>query len=69
VESLPEPQTIKSKFGEYTATIKVENDVLTYSRTFQRNKGRYPATAYPELIEFYKKINKADRMQVVLATK
>jgi len=69
VEALPETQTVKSGFGEYTASFKMENDVLTYTRTFTRHKGRYPSTSYPELQDFYRKISKADKMQVVLVTK
>jgi len=69
VEALPETQIIKSNFGEYTASFKIEQDVLTYTRTFTRHKGRYPSTAYPELQDFYRKISKADKMQVVLVTK
>ncbi|KAA5546739.1 DUF3857 domain-containing protein [Adhaeribacter rhizoryzae] len=68
-ELIPEPQVINSRFGEYSASVKIEKDVLTYTRTLRINNGRFPASAYNELIEFYKKIQKADKMQVVLATK
>lgn len=69
VEFLPEPQTIKSVFGEYSCSVKIEQEVITYTRSLKMNQGRFPAATYPELLDFYRRINKADKMQVVLATK
>ncbi|PIQ22755.1 MAG: hypothetical protein COW65_01315, partial [Cytophagales bacterium CG18_big_fil_WC_8_21_14_2_50_42_9] len=69
IEALPETQTVKSGFGEYTASFKLEKDILTYTRTLTRYKGRYPSSSYSELQDFYRKISKADKMQVVLVTK
>lgn len=68
-ELLPDPQVINSRFGEYSASVKIEKNALIYTRTLRMNNGRFPASSYNELIDFYKKIQKADKMQVVLATK
>ncbi len=68
-ESLPETQNFKSVFGEYSASFKVEDNVITYSRTFKINKGKFQAKAYPELQQFYKKVSQADKLQIVLASK
>jgi hypothetical protein len=68
-EFLPEPVRHKSAFGEYTASVTIENGVITYIRTLLMNKGTFPATAYNELIEFRKKIIKADKTQIVFVNK
>jgi hypothetical protein len=69
VEFLPQPQTIQSRFGEYSCSVKIEQQVITYPRSLKMNQGRFPAATYPELLDFYRRISKADKMQVVLATK
>jgi hypothetical protein len=68
-ESLPEPVSIKSIFGEYRSSCTLEAGEIMYSRTLKMNSGRFPAASYPELTDFYKKISAADKMQVVLLSK
>jgi hypothetical protein len=69
VEFKPEDTTIKSNFGNYSTSVAVAGNTLTYIRTFAMREGRYPAASYTEFIEFWKKIVKADAAQVVLVTK
>jgi hypothetical protein len=66
VESQPEDITIQSKFGSYSASVKVEKGIVTYIRRHEMNSGRYPNTAFNEYADFCKKIAKADKMQLVL---
>jgi transglutaminase-like putative cysteine protease len=66
VEAKPEMTKFESKFGSYFADFQIKEGKLLYLRKFIRNKGKFPATAYVEMIDFYKKIAKADKMQVVL---
>ena len=66
IEAKPEMTKFESKFGSYFADFQIKDGKLLYFRRFIRNKGKFPSTAYVEMIDFYKKIAKADKMQVVL---
>ena len=66
VEAQPEAVKFENKFGSYSADFQIKDGKLLYLGKFIRNKGKFPATAYLEMIDFYKKIAKADKMQVVL---
>jgi hypothetical protein len=66
IEAKPEMVKFESKFGTYSADFQMKDGKLLYLRKFVRNKGTFPPTAYTEMIDFYKKIAKADKMQVVL---
>ncbi len=68
-EFLPEPIVIKSRFGEYESSFKVDQGSLIYTRKVKMNKGEFPAESYNELIEFYKNINKADHIKMVFLNK
>jgi hypothetical protein len=68
-EYSPKPKNIKSVFGEYSTETKIEGNQLIYIRRFEESKGTYPKESYPELIDFYKKIVKADKTKVVLVDK
>ena len=66
IEAKPESLKFESKFGNYFADFQLKDGKLLYLRKFVRNKGKFPPAAYAEMIDFYKKIAKADKMQVVL---
>jgi transglutaminase-like putative cysteine protease len=68
-EYLPEPVKIKSRFGEYEASYKLDQGKLVYIRRVKMNKGEFPAESYSELIDFYKSLNKADNAKIVFLTK
>jgi hypothetical protein len=68
-EYLPEPLKIKSKFGEYEASYKLEQGSLIYTRKMKMTRGEFPPESYSELIEFYKSINKADNAKIVFLNK
>jgi hypothetical protein len=65
VERLPDSISIKSVFGIYSVKTLLERERLIYIREYTTFKGSYPASSYPELIDFCKKIVKADRENVV----
>lgn len=68
-EFVPEAVNIKSRFGEYESSFKVDQGKLIYSRKVKMNKGQFPADSYNEFLEFYKSMNKADNVKVVFVNK
>ncbi len=68
-EFLPEPIRLKSRFGEYEATFKLDQGDVIYTRKMIIRKGEFPPESYNELIEFYKNINKADNLKLVFLNK
>jgi len=68
-EFLPEPIKVKSRFGVYEASFKLDQGSVVYMRKIIMNKGEFPPESYNELIEFYKSINKADNIKLVFLNK
>jgi hypothetical protein len=68
-EFLPEPVKFASRFGEYEASVKLDQGNLVYIRRVKMNKGEYPANTYQEMVDFFKGINKADNMKMVFMNK
>ncbi|CAM3533885.1 DUF3857 domain-containing protein [Pontibacter korlensis] len=65
VEYLPGAVQHKSVFGEYSASVKVDGQHVTYMRRMKMNKGRFAPETYAQLIEFYNSIIKSDSEQIV----
>ena len=68
-EAMPQPVKIDSRFGKYSFSIKIEGDKIYYSRLYEKNKSRFPASDYAELVKFQDQIYKADRTKIVLVKK
>ncbi len=68
-EFLPESIHLKSRFGEYQATVTIDAGDVVYIRKMRIEKGEYRAEAYNELVEFYRSINKSDNMKIVFLNK
>ena len=64
-ESVPAPIKIKSKFGEYEAAFTMDQGKVIYVRRYVINKGEYSPESYDELIDFFKKVGKADNAKIV----
>ena len=69
VEFLPDDVRMESKFGTYAASMRASEGQVSYTRHLTVNRGRYPASAYNEWVDFSKKIAKADKAQIVLVNK
>jgi hypothetical protein len=65
-ESVPQPVSLKSAFGNYSCQASISGNVITYIRNVSIKEGLYPATSFPELASFYGVIYKADRAKLVL---
>lgn len=68
-EFIPQPVKISSRFGEYESTVAFAEGKLLYVRRMIKNSGKFPKETYPELVDFYKAINKADLTKVVFLNK
>ena len=66
IESKPNNIDIKSEFGEYSATLTINDRNVVYVRTRKMNTGRFPPEFYEKLIDFYKTTVKADKAELVL---
>ena len=69
VEFLPDDVRMESKFGTYAASMRASEGQVSYTRHLTVNRGRYPASAYNEWVDFSRKIAKADKAQIVLVNK
>ena len=65
-ETIPQGKSFSTEFGEYSSTIRLENNRLLYIRMFKRNRGTWPKEKYDELINFYTLIFNADKAKIVL---
>jgi len=66
VESLPQPVSLKTKFGAYEAAVKVQDSTATYIRNYSIQNGRFPAADYPAYVAFLNSVYKAERNTLVL---
>lgn len=66
VASVPKPVEYTSPFGYYRADVIVNGNELTYIRQMKYNKCSFPASQYPQLLEFNKSIATADNTKIAL---
>lgn len=66
VESLPATVTLTSQFGKYTISSKLKDNKITCYRQLEQFSGRFPASAYNDMVKYYESIYKADRGRMVL---
>jgi hypothetical protein len=68
-EFVPTTVSIKTRFGEYWADYKVENNTVYYIRRLKMLDGEFPPESYSELVEFFKSISKADNTKMAFVNK
>lgn len=65
-ESMPQPVTLKSVYGEYKASVQVKDNQIVYIRSFDHKAGLFPASGWNDFAVFNNAIYKADRARIVL---
>ena len=68
-EYLPDAVKLKTRFGEYEVSYKLEQGLVVYTRKLIMYKGSYPANSYQELIDFYKNVTRSDNTKLVFLNK
>jgi hypothetical protein len=66
IEAIPDPVTLQSTFGEYSAQVEIIGNNVKYSRSLSINEGLFTADSYDELNDFFRRINLADQAKIVL---
>ncbi len=62
IVEIPTNQNITSKFGKYTASVTKKENIITYNRHFELNKGTYPAEDYADFRDFLEQVSTADEV-------
>ena len=66
-ENLPAPVQLSTAYGTYaTQYATLPDGTIQYVRRLELKRARLPKTAYPGYLEFRRKVNSADKAQVVL---
>ncbi len=68
IEYLPARVELSSDFGEYSSALEQKNGQVVFRRYLKVKGGRYPASDYPNLYDFYKTIIRADKAKLVLSS-
>jgi hypothetical protein len=66
VESVPEGKTIHSKYGDYSFSVTVNGNKITYMRKIVIRQGRYKPSEYTDFQEFVLLLSKADGIKIML---
>ena len=66
-ESLPAPVQLNTAYGTYASQYATLSDgTIQYIRRLELKRAHLPKTAYPGYLDFRRKVNSADKAQVVL---
>lgn len=68
IEAKPGDREIKSPFGSYTVSVKVDGKKLIYNRKFVLNNGTYTADKYESLMRFFSDVSSSDNSKVIFKT-
>ena len=68
-EAVPQDTHIDSKFGKFTASVKVMPDKILFYRSWEESMARFPPSDYEGLVKFYEQLYKADHNRIVLVKK
>ena len=68
ITQLPEKINLKEKFGEYNASIELENNKLVYKRKLTIYDAIYPKEDYEVYRKFIEQISKSDNIKIIINT-
>ena len=68
-EALPPNKHISSVFGDYSVNVIKKDGFIWYIREMKVFKGRHPAAAYNDFVNWHAAINKSDAARLVLVQK
>ncbi len=66
IDQVPEKISVVTRFGEYTSEILTDNLGLKYIRALKLFSGTYPATDYPEFVDFFERISVSDEIKIII---
>ncbi len=69
LEAMPQDVSLKTKFGTYSCTAKLNGNKIVYHRVQEQFSGRFPAKDQADLAKFFTDIYKADRSKMVFVKK
>lgn len=69
LEAVPQNVSLKSKFGNYSCSTRLEGNKIIYYRVREQFSGRFPPKDQKELEKFFEDVYKADRAKMVLTKK
>jgi hypothetical protein len=65
-EAMPKSLSIKTAYGAYHSSYKIDDGKIIYIRRMEQYGGRFPAAEFPKLVDFYNAIYTADRSRMVM---
>jgi hypothetical protein len=68
-EAQPKDISLQTNFGKFQIRTIISGDKVTYYRQLDRYRGRFQASKFNEIREFYNSVYEADRSQIVLVKK
>jgi hypothetical protein len=69
LEAMPAPVSLKTEFGLFATSLKLEGNKLLYRREREQYSGRYKPEKAEAIAQFYAAMHKADNARVVLVKK
>ncbi len=69
VDELPDPTSLESSFGKYSASYSVSGGVLTFTRSMKLSHSTIPADKYDLVRKFFGSVRSAEQAPVVLMKK
>ena len=69
LESVPEGKSLSTIFGDYSCTVSVKDNQVTYIRKFSIKQGRFKPSEYKNLYEYILAISKADNIKLIMTKK